>query len=190
MTKVSVWELYGGVFKREFLLSNQIFFNEKMIAQEDTLFYFEFRNRTSDIYKFDEVCYIYRQRSTSVSHAHSIQRSLKYYNSMLELYKVYQSYLQEGKCVDEEGTLDRLTHMKQSLALTLAAVYDTKYVRSELAKLKRMKIYPYSFTKRYINSSDSVVQKLLTYMLPFELDFYVLHYLYKIRHVILKKKRG
>ena len=50
--------LFGGIFRREFLIENGIFFHEGMIAQEDTLFYYEMSLFTDTILKLILKCIV------------------------------------------------------------------------------------------------------------------------------------
>lgn len=172
--------VWAGLFRRDFLLSNNLFFNEKMIAQEDTLFYYEFGLRTRKIFKFDELSYIYRQRESSVMHTHDSMRALRYYYSMQEMYRVYQHHYDTGDYDDKSVLLHKLAHMKQNLALTLAGLRDTKLVRTELKILKKSGLYPY----RQKVLPPSGFQRILAYMLPCECGFWMIHLLYKARYLI------
>ena len=174
--------IWAGLFKRDFLLEHQLFFNEKMIAQEDTLFYFEFGLRTANIYKFQEPCYIYRQRSTSIMHTRDSLRAQRYYDSMWEMYRVYMQHFESHDYKDKDVLLDKLNHMKQSLVLTLAGIEDSKKVYDQLKKLKEDGLYPYKLTKKYISPLLPLYQKILYYFLPIELDFWLLHILYRFRY--------
>lgn len=172
----------AGLFKRDFLLEHQLFFNEKMIAQEDTLFYFEFGLRTANIYKFQEPCYIYRQRSTSIMHTRDSLRAQRYYDSMREMYRVYMYHFKSNDYKEKDVLLDKLNHMKQNLVLSLAGIENSKEVYNQLMKLKKDGLYPYKLTKKYISPLLPLYRKLLYYFLPIELVFWVLHILYKIRY--------
>ena len=179
--------IWAGIFKRDFLLEHQLFFNEKMIAQEDTLFYFEFGLRTTNIYKFQEPCYIYRQRPTSVMHTRDALRAERYYDSILELYRVYMRHFELNDYKDKDVLLEKLNHIKQSLVLTLASMKNSTKVYNQLKQLKKDGMYPYKLTTKYIPPLLPWYQKLLYYLLPIELDFWGLHMLYKIRYKIHHK---
>ena len=72
--------------------------------------------------------------------------------------------------------------MKQSLVLTLAGIEDSKIVYNQLKKLKEDRLYPYKLTPKYISPLLPLYQKILYYLLPIELDFWILHILYRIRY--------
>ena len=129
--------IWAGLFRRNFILESNLFFNEKMIAQEDTLYYYEISLRAKNIYRFDEPSYLYRQRSTSI--------------------------------------------MRQNLALTVVGLQDTRMVISEFKKLKQEKLYPY--TQKVLPPSGLL--RIILKILPYEIGFWFIHLLYKIRYLIL-----
>lgn len=177
---ISMCAIWAGIFKLDFLISNNIVFNEKMIAQEDTLFYYEFGLRTKQVFHFKECAYIYRQRSDSVMHSHNADRAFKYYNSMKEMYRVYMKYYTSNLSTNREQLEEKLLHMRQNLALTLAGVNNSHLVKEELKLLKQQKLYPYQtnfFQKKRFS-------KILDYLLKREWGFWLLHIIAKIKLLI------
>lgn len=174
---ISMCAIWAGIFKLDFLISNNIVFNEKMIAQEDTLFYYEFGLQTNQIFHFKESAYIYRQRSDSVMHSHNAKRALQYYYSMKEMYRVYMKYYTSALSLNRNQLKEKLEHMRQNLALTLVGVNDTSFVREELQTLKKQKIYPYQTNflqkKRF--------GKILDYLLKRQGGFWILHLIAKMK---------
>ncbi len=175
--------VWAGIFRRSFLLAKAITFNEKMIAQEDTLFYYVIGLRTKQIYRFDEPSYIYRQRGSSVMHSRNANRALGYYHSMQELYRVYKEHYDTNDYDDEYVIQQKLLHMRQNLILTLAGVYDTKIVWRELKKAKKNHLYPYSHNFL----SPVGYRRILIFLLPREWGFWIIHFLYKIRTIFSSK---
>lgn len=170
--------IWAGVFRKDCLVSNSILFNEKMIAQEDTLFFFEFGLKAKRIFCFAEWAYLYRQRATSVMHSRTPERAIRYYTSMQEMYRIYNQYYCNGRIEERELIKNKLNHMRQNLALTLAAINDSIFVKRELKKLIEDDIYPYP--KNYINPVG--FQRLITFLLPRKWGFWCLHLLYKLRY--------
>lgn len=173
--------IWAGLFRRNFILESNLFFNEKMIAQEDTLYYYEISLRAKNIYRFDEPSYLYRQRSTSIMHTRDSKRALKYYYSMLEMYHVYKHHYDTGDFDNETILLNKLAHMRQNLALTVVGLQDTRMVISEFKKLKQEKLYPY--TQKVLPPSGLL--RIILKILPYEIGFWFIHLLYKIRYLIL-----
>ena len=171
----------GGLFLKDFLLKNNLLMNEKMIAQEDTLFYYEFSLKSQRIYKCDAYCYLYRQRMSSVMHSHSDERSKKYYLSMLEMLRVYRKHLETGD-FDDKAVLERkIHHSKQNVAQCLASVRDKKYIKEQFVILKKEKIYPYKFRKAALDTRPFYLGAL-TFMLPLKPFFWLYHFVYLKTH--------
>lgn len=141
---------WAGVFKRNFLFDNSLRFNEKMVAQEDTLFYFQFSMKTQSIYKAQTYCYLYRIRSTSVMHSKSDERMKKYYFSMLEMLRVYQEHYANKEYNNEETIKDKILHSRQNVATCLASIQDDAFVKEQLRYIKAQKIYPYPFRRKVL----------------------------------------
>lgn len=173
--------IWAGLFRRDFLIKNALFMNEKMIAQEDTLFYYEFSLRTTEIYKWEKNCYLYRQRSSSVMNSHSDVRAQKYYRSMREMLRVYQEHLEQNDYNDKESLLRKIHHSKQNVASCLASLQDRKFIRAELKKLKKEKVYPFKLRQETLQGGGPFVQRLLTFLLPIEPLFWAYHFVYIVR---------
>lgn len=171
--------VWAGLFKREFLLNHKLKFNEKMIAQEDTLFYWELSLANPNRFKCNFPCYLYRQRSNSVMHSKNNDRAIKYYLSMREMLKVYQEQLETIPENKKDILLEKISHSHQNVATTLAAVTDTKYVREQFIDIKEKKIYPYKFRKSLLKGKISF-SALFNYLMPIPIMFWILHFLYKI----------
>jgi glycosyltransferase involved in cell wall biosynthesis len=172
-----------GMFKREFLIENHLFFQEKMIAQEDTLFYYELSLKLDSIIKYRHPCYIYRQRSTSVMRARNPQRSKQYYLAMQIMYDVYTNHLTMEDYKNKEVLLSRIHHTRQNLATTLASIPETKYVKKEIKKLKQKGIYPYPFRIDALKTSESILRRVLYFLQPVIPFFWLLHLIYKISFI-------
>ena len=166
----------AGIFNRDFLLKNELKFNEEMIAQEDTLFYYEFSLKAVEIIKCDFPCYFYRQRATSVMHKKSEKRAKEYYKSMFSMLNVYTKHLKEND-YDDITILNKKIHQsKENIAFCLAMITDTKYVRTELKRLKKDKIYPYPFRKNALKSNEVYLLRVFRWLLPVEPMFWIFHF--------------
>ncbi|MBQ2815782.1 MAG: glycosyltransferase [Clostridia bacterium] len=179
--------IWAGMFKKSFLKENNLLFQEKMIAQEDTLFYYEFSLRLDNIIKYSQPCYIYRQRKTSVMHSKSCERSIKYYVSMRIMYDVYNNHLINDDYKDKQVLLNKIHHMKQNLAITLAGIPDTEYVKQEMKGLKKEKLYPFPFRKQALKSNENLLIRLLFFLQPIKPFFWLLHIIYKLKFKRLGK---
>lgn len=173
----SVW---AGMFNKSFLIDNHLYFQEGMIAQEDTLLYYQFSLRTDVVIKYNGILYIYRQCKSSVMHSRNSERSKKYYNSMVIMYDVYNAHYKNKDYRDEMVLLKKLHHMRQNLASVLALVDDSDFVKRELKRLKQQKLYPYPLRWSAIKGKDSLVRRIIIFLLPIEPIFWLSHKIFKI----------
>lgn len=153
-----------------------------MIAQEDTLFYYELWLRASSIIKINIPCYLYRQRSSSIMHTRSKERSYKCYLSMVELLSVYEKHLKDGDYNDEKVFRRKILHMNQNVISCLASVNDSKFVKKKLREMKRNRRYPYRFNMEALQTKESVIRRIIYFLLPIETVFWMLRILYKISY--------
>lgn len=180
-TKMSA--CWAGVFKKKFLIEKSLRFNEKMIAQEDTLFYYQFSLKTKSIYKAETYCYLYRIRSTSIMHLRNDERTKKYYFSMLEMFRVYQEHYINKDYNDKEILKDKILHSRQNIATCLASVQDDMFVKEQYEYIKSAKIYPYPFRLKTLKGKDKISLKVLRFLMPLKFMFRVYRHIYKVKKV-------
>lgn len=180
--------VWGGVFRREFLIENGIFFHEGMIAQEDTLFYYEMSLFTDTILKTDTEVYCYRRRSTSIMNARSEERNKKYYESMKIMYSVYKKYLDSKIYKNEANLKAKIHHTRENLAFSLALCTDNKFVKNEMKALKKNGVYPYPFRKSTLYRKSSKIVNFLVFMLPIYPCFLVTHFIFNFATKIKIKR--
>ena len=174
---------WAGVFKKNFLVNNSLRFNEKMIAQEDTLFYYQFSMKTKSIYKAQTYCYLYRIRPTSIMNSRSDERMKRYFFSMLEMLRVYQEHYSNKEYDNEEVLKDKILHSRQNVATCLASIQDDSFVKEQFRYIKSQKIYPYPFRIKTLKGKESFFVRILRFLMPIKIMFYVYHYIYKIKKV-------
>lgn len=172
---ISMSAVWAGPFKREFLLKNGLFFREGMMAQEDTVFYYELKQNDACVLHTDSVCYLYRQRKSSIMHTHSEEKNKNYYKSMLIMLEVYNRYLESGKCRDKNELRQRIHHTKENITWTLAMVKDEEYVHREFKRLKLLRIYPYRLRWHLLTTSRPMVMKIMMFLLPIRPVFWLVH---------------
>lgn len=173
--------IWAGLFLRSFLVDNSLTMNEKMIAQEDTLFYYQFSLKTNMVYKCNIPCYLYRQRSASVMNTRNDHRARNYYLSMLEMLSVYQNHLDVGDFDDKKILNQKIHHSKQNVAQCLASIKDKKYINEQIRFLKNEKIYPYPFRKAALKMKPFYLG-ILTFLLPIKPFFWLYHCIYVNTH--------
>ena len=174
---------WAGVFKKIFLVDNSLRFNEKMIAQEDTLFYYQFSMKTKSIYKAQTYCYLYRIRTTSIMHSKNDERMKKYYFSMLEMLRVYQEHYLNKEYDNEEVLKDKILHSRQNIATCLASVQDDLFVKEQFEYIKNKKIYPYPFRIKTLKGKESFSVRILRFLMPIKIMFYMYRYIYKMKKI-------
>lgn len=170
--------VWAGLFKADYLRRNKLRFRENMIAQEDTLFYYEIEQAFPVVIKTDAVCYLYRQRKSSVMHRRSEERIEQYYSSMRIMLEVYLDYLHSGKYRDKDILTGKIHRSYENVCSCLAQCTDHAFVKKNLKELKSLGYYPYPFRKAVFKQNSSKVKALLDYLLPIELCFWLAHSVY------------
>ncbi len=171
--------LWAGPFLRSFLLKNSITFNEKIIMQEDTVFYWQFKTLTDKIYRIDTPVYLYRQRASSISHEGSGKRMKDQYLSMLIKLDLYEQWLNEG-FYDDRATLEnKIALTKQGVVMALASLTDKPFIKEQLMYLREKGVYPSPFCSRILHQKGNVLLNILRYLLPIPLFFWIYHIIYQ-----------
>lgn len=173
--------VWAGLFLRSFLLDNGLTMNEKMVAQEDTLFYYQYRMRSQRIFQCDAECYLYRQRASSVMNTRNDQRARKYYFSMVEMLRVYREHLDTGDYTDKELLEDKISHSQQNVAQCLAGIRDKAFIKEQLKELKARGDYPYKLRSAAFKVKPFYMGCLI-FLLPCKPFFWLYHSIYMARH--------
>lgn len=173
-----MWAIWAGLFRTAFLKENHLRFREDMIAQEDTLFYYEIEQAYPAVIKTDAVCYLYRQRSSSVMNRKSEERIERYYASMRIMLEVYLDYLHTEKYRDKALLTDKIHRSYENVCSCLAQCIDHRFVNENLKELKRLGYYPYPFRKANLKQGSSKLKAILDYLLPIEMCFWIAHFIY------------
>ena len=180
--------VWAGIFRREFLIANNLFFHEGMIAQEDTLFYYEISLFVDTVLKTDTEVYCYRKRSTSIMNSHSEEKNKKYYESMKIMYSVYKKYLDLKIYKNEANLKAKIHHTRENLALSLALCTDNKFVKDEMKALKKKGVYPYPFRKNALYAKRSKIINFLVFTLPIYPCFLIAHFIFNFVAEIKMKR--
>lgn len=174
-TMCAVW---AGMFRTDYLRKNRFRFRENMIAQEDTLFYYEIEQADPVMIKTDAVCYLYRQRQSSVMHRKSEERIERYYFSMRIMLEVYLEWLHSGKYRDKDELTEKIHRSYENVCSCLAQCTDHAFVKKNLKELKSLGYYPYPFRKAVFRQNGSKLKAVLDYLLPIEMCFWLAHFSY------------
>lgn len=174
-TMCAVW---AGLFRTDFLREHDLRFRENMIAQEDTLFYYETEQAFPKIIKTNAVCYLYRQRQSSVMHRRSEERIEQYYFSMRIMLEVYLDYLNSGKYRDKDILTGKIHRSYENVCSCLAQCTNHDFVKKNLKELRSLGYYPYPFRKAVLKQKGSKTKALLDFLLPITPCFWTAHYIY------------
>lgn len=71
--------------------------------------------------------------------------------------------------------------MRNNIIITLTAVPDTKFVKEQIKELRKRKIYPYPFRWESLKTDENILRRVLIFLQPIELFFWILHMAYKLR---------
>ncbi|MBR1431511.1 glycosyltransferase [Ruminococcus sp.] len=169
--------VWAGLFRRSFLIENDLRFVEGMIAQEDTLFYYEFSIKTDKIFKTDTICYCYRVRKGSVMNSRSNERTKAYFESMITMLNVYNEHLKKGDYTDKAILKDKILHSRENVAYCLASQTVESDVRAGMKIIKELGIYPYPLRTETFRGKNPL-RGLLDFLLPIEPFFWLEHWIY------------
>ena len=181
----TMWAIWAGMFRTDFLRKNGLLFRENMIAQEDTLFYYELEQKYPKIIKTNAICYLYRQRNVSVMHQKSEIRMQKYYQSMRIMLDVYNGYLEAGTYRDKNVLQSKIHRSYENVFSCLAQCTDKKFVKENFRQLKQLGYYPYPLRRAALKNKGSKIKAFLDFLLPIEVCFWCVHYIYSM----INKKR-
>ena len=172
--------VWAGVFRRSFLLDNELRFNERMTMQEDAVFWWEFKQRTEKMYKIDSPVYLYRQRKSSLTHTASNSRRREQYFSNIEKFKVYKKYFHDKNFAKDRKILAKKIFLtRQGIVNCLVAFDDKNEIKNQLNILKKESIYPYKLSFLAFCGKGSVLKKMLSFLLPLKPFFWLSHFMYK-----------
>ena len=175
--------VWAGLIKKEVLMEYDLRFQEGMIAQEDTLFYYELLLRVEKCRKTQSACYLYMQRSNSAMHSRSEKRAVEYYKAMRIMYNVYNRYVIAPpincKTFNTRILKSKLHHTRENIAYCLLNITDTQYVTNELRLLRQEKIYPYPFRYEILRAKMPWPIKIGIFLLPIRPMFWLLHFICK-----------
>lgn len=183
------------VCRRDYLIDNNIFFNEELSYGEDYLWVLQVKYRKHINIFTNSRLYIYRQRKGSAMHQTSRAKTKKHFEDMLLLHELYAE--EQKRCIKEQLSdriINELEH--RGLLCTEAALwYYLKVANSvndakELLKtLEQKGLYPYKFSTWNLfgkNAANSLKYRLITFLFPIKTYYLFLCKIYVSR---LKTKK-
>ena len=117
--------------------------------------------------------------------------SSKFFSTLKNTYTFFSMYANLDNIDPKKYEIDykdleelqvKIHHSKQNIATCLATILDKRYIKQELRILKKERIYPYKFRKKALKGGEPVFLRLLNFLMPIELFFWIYHLIYKIKH--------
>lgn len=168
-----------GIFRRSFLLRNELYFNEAISFMEDSLFYYEWQQKKPRVVKCEFSCYLVRQRQNSAMRSDHAQKRMNAYFSGLALYLAYKKHLDNHNYISLSDLNARILSARKETVFRLSMVEDFSFVRKELKKLIKMKIFPLP-AAQISNKRDKIARS--------KVSFYLGYVLRRIKRYILGLK--
>lgn len=176
-----------GLYRRNFIISNNLFFEKDLSHGEDIIWHFRVLLQLKEWARFSGICYNYRKRAHSACTSFNQARNIKVYANYRKMYQILTNWRENGihnppgMCNNYNALCLMIHLVQQHIANTLAMINDKKYVKQELKTLKKEKIYPYPFRKQILKEEKNILKKWLLYFLPLKPFFWIMHFLYSLR---------
>lgn len=174
--------VWRGIFKRVFLINNNLYFNKDVIMKEDALLYYEFVMKNPCVIKCEFPCYYVRQRATSAMNGLNETKARKYYLSSCALIKRYEEHILNGNCRDIEEMKALIETEKKQITKCLLKITDKKYVREQLDELQKKGLYPYKIKK----PTSFNVYQIMDYLATKNSFFWLVYSLNRLKEKIGK----
>lgn len=144
---MSVWR---GIFREDFLVDNNLVFNEKVVRREDVLFYSQIMFKKPKIFKAEFICYLVRRRQGSAMRGAFRGKEIRQISSTLAALEDYKTlYLSAGN----KAELDkRILYERKDLAVCLLNIKSLKKTKEKLKLFKRLGYYPIKGEKGFYKS--------------------------------------
>ncbi len=180
-----------GVWKRDFLIRNDLFFDETVGMEEDVLFNFLSEYSDRIFVKIDVPCYVYRVGHSSATTAKSLSASINNYQSCKRRFLIFCSYLTRDH---SEKLKKRIDVQYNNMIRGLLNIQDRNFVKTELQVLTTEKLFPYDrFTppesklKMMLNNGvknviHAVLLDNIRSIVHFWFAYYVLQMFHKNQH--------
>lgn len=147
--------LYCIIFKRDFIISKNIYFNKNMSYSEDIAFECLCFLNDLKVLESSQILYYYRQRQNSLMHSKDNNR---YFESIKQLPIYYNTYYLNNKSEIPKNKITEYLNLIYSgvQSSLMHAVRQNKRVLNEtLNELKELKLYPYPIQWKLIDKKYS-----------------------------------
>ena len=183
-----------GLYNRDFLVRNNILYEENMPILEDWSFCFVIGMKTDRFFHIDLTAYLYRIRAGSATRRSALSDFRRHYECAKRALEIYRMNSADARAEYAKSVEAHFMEMKESAALYLAAILDAGYIKQELRELKKAEYYPYKHKDELAfcykkKRTAFVVQHLL----PHEPTFWLFHLMcvgrYHLAKIINRKKK-
>lgn len=173
--------VWTGIFRRAFLLENDVFFHEEIEALEEYTFYVEFGVKSPRVTSVDHYGYYYRLRASSASHESAKLRKLP--EAAKTVLRVMEKLC--VSCPRYEYTIRaNMAKIERWVETCLVRLSDTDYVKKTLRYFKEKGFYPHARgLAAYMVKPQGRCRMLRTVFyraLRIEPFFWTIHYVLKI----------
>ncbi len=178
--------VWVGIFRRAFLMENEVYFHEEIRALEEFTFYVEFGVKAKRVASVDHYGYYYRVRPASASHG---KESLKNVPEAAKTVLPAMKRLCERYPAYERSIRVNMAKITKYAEYCLAHSPDTQYVRATLGFLKEQGFYPHSLgDSAYLLRDGSRRKWILSRAWRIEPCFWAIHYACKFRGFLRKQR--
>ena len=173
-TNFGVW---NGIYKRSFLIENNISFLDGLPIWEDVLFDVEFGIKSQKIIRTNYYGYYYRIRQSSITHSSSL---LFYFIESAKI--VLPAIKQKYSITPEFENTYRpvMAKLERTCEIALVRISDTKYVRDNFKFLKENGFYPYDTAIKAEMLKSHWKYSFICRVLRIEAFFWIIHYANKL----------
>lgn len=165
--------VWVGIRKREFILKNNLFFNENVHMTEDVLFNFLCEQYPRLVTKVEANVYVYRVREHSATTAKTSRAVERTVSSEIELIKVYSDYLSVTDAELKRKIENRILFLKEDCLLNLTHVRNRSTVKRYLSELKACNLYPW---RRRLEKTKGI-RRLNALLIGYPIVFWLNHFL-------------
>lgn len=162
-----------GIRKRDFILKNNLFFNEKVHMTEDVLYNFLCEQCPRSVVKVEANIYVYRVREHSATTARTPRAIERTISSQIELINVYSNFLNAADSEIKQKVENRIIFLKESCLINLTRIRNRSTVKRYLQELKKNGLYPW---RRHLGKNNGI-RRLNTLLIGYPFVFWLNHFL-------------
>ncbi len=168
---------WGLLIDCNYIKTNNIVFNEKMIAGEDVIWFYEIKKNAAKYKYLDKKMYYYRISPDSLTRLKNDEKTKKYQHGMKVLAEFWKEELKQGYDVKENYDLAvaQCTYM-------LLSIKDKEWVANERKNMRQEGLYPPKLNLKLIHTKKGKKQFIIDIVrsaLHFKILFWLIYKLYK-----------